>query len=176
MFSNQKLGKIHLSFTIYHLPRGGFTVVELLIVVGVIAILAAITTAAYFGTYRQSILDSTVQEIAVYLRFAQQKAFSQEEGQVWGVHFENPSSGDGFYELFFGSPYNSNNAREKKFLPSQLKYLAPASGASTDVIFAKLTGNPTATASLEITFKSESAGTSKKRVININASGVVTIE
>lgn len=154
----------------------GFTMLEVLLSLTVLAILAAISAKSYVGAQRRVLLDSTAQEISVYLRFAQQKAISQEENQQWGIHFEHPVSDNPFYVLFFGSVYNVNNVREKIFLPLPIKYLIPSSGQTNDVIFGKLTGTPNGAATVEITFTTEPDNTARKRVINVNAIGVTSIQ
>jgi len=159
-----------------HYNKSGFTLLELLLALGVIAGLAAIAAVIYLGAYRQAMLDSAGQEMMVYLRFAQQRSISQEEGIGWGVHFENPSSGNPFFALFTGNPYNQNNIRERIFLPPQLKYLVPDSGQSIDVMFDKLTGIPNGAQSVEIAFKSADASPARKKTIHVNAAGVVTMQ
>lgn len=156
--------------------RGGFTIFELILVFGTVAILSTIAIGSYMGAHRRAVLDSTAQGIMIYLRSAQQKSLSQEEGLQWGVHLENPSPGSPSYALFYGNPYNSGNVRERIYLPKQLKYLVPAEGGSIDVMFAKLTGTPASTSSIEITFKSAPAGTTNKRTITVNSAGTVTIQ
>jgi len=159
-------------------PRqsSGFTIIEVLLTVAIMAILSAISVGSYLSTHRRTLLDSTSQEMTVYLRFAQQKALSQEEGQDWGIHFENPSSGAGFYALFFGNPYNSGNVRERIYLPGGIKYLVPSPGLTIDVIFERLSGTPNGSQSIEITFVGEGAGTTNKKTISINAAGAISIQ
>ena len=73
-----------------------------------------------------------------YLRYAQQKSISQDGGNQWGVHFENPANGDGFYSLYSGTSYSS--PQETRYLPGGLEFQLPSSDNAVDISFSKLTG------------------------------------
>jgi len=112
---------------------------ELLIVVGITAVLGGVSITYYANQRGSKTLDAAAQEITGYLRYAQRKSIAQQEGKQWGVHFENPASGRGFYSLYTGATYSS--PVETRYLPAGIEYTDPASGSSTDISFDKLTGS-----------------------------------
>lgn len=116
----------------------GFTLIELLIVIGITIAISGVGISSYINQKRAKSLDFMAQEIVGYLRYAQQKSMVQEDGAQWGVHFENPTSGDDFYALYTGSSYTS--AEETRYLLEGIEFQTPASGNSVDMSYEKLTG------------------------------------
>jgi len=117
--------------------KQGFTLVELLITLGLIAILGTFTFISFSGYRQRQLLDETARAIVVALRDAQQRAINQQDGSDWGVHFENSVSGRDFYAVFKGSTYVSPVTIS--YLSPALEFLEPANG-SKDVVFDKLSG------------------------------------
>jgi type II secretory pathway pseudopilin PulG len=177
-----------------------FTLLELLIVVGITTVLAGVGISSYVNQQRAKLLDTSVQEIVGYLRYAQQKAMAQENGQQWGVHFENPSLGDDFYALYCGSTYEAlerthNLAKETeyripsifypfyafarfissvetRYLPKGIEYESPTAGNSIDVSFNKLTGTNATSTTQSITIKS--TVTNSTTTISISGQGLIS--
>lgn len=116
----------------------GFTILELLIVIGITAALSVVSVGFYANHQKVKILENTAQEITSYLHYAQQKSVSQEQGLQWGVHFDNPTSGSDFYALYTGTTYSS--PIETKYLPNGIEFQTPTPGSSTDASYEKLTG------------------------------------
>jgi len=117
----------------------GFTLLELLVVVGITTILSGIGVSTYINQQRAKLLDTSVQEIVGYLHYAQQKSMAQEGGNQWGVHFENPASGDDFYALYTGTSYTS--PEETRYLPKGITFSTPDNSETIDISFYKLIGN-----------------------------------
>ena len=118
--------------------KKGFTLLETLIVVGVTIVIAGVGISSYVGQQRSRLLDDTAREIVGYLRYAQQKSIAQEDGNQWGVHFENPADGNDFYALYAGETYSS--PMETKYLPAGITFQEPLSGNSIDMSYERLTG------------------------------------
>lgn len=116
-----------------------FTLMELLIVVGITTVLAGIGVYSYVNQQRAKLLDTAAQEIVGYLRYTQQKSMAQEGGNQWGVHFENPASGSDFYALYSGASYSS--PAETRYLPKGIEFTIPASSETIDITFYKLIGD-----------------------------------
>ncbi|MGC8851941.1 MAG: pilus assembly FimT family protein, partial [Minisyncoccia bacterium] len=100
-----------------------FTLMELLITIAITSVLAVGGVGFYVSHQKVKILENTAQGIANYLRYAQQKSVSQEQGLQWGVHFENPTSGSDFYALYTGITYTS--PVETKYLPTGIIFTTP---------------------------------------------------
>ena len=64
----------------------GFTLLEIIIVVGITTVLAGIGVSTYVNQQRAKLLDTAAQEIVGYLRYAQQKSMAQEGTNQWGIH------------------------------------------------------------------------------------------
>jgi len=153
------------------LKRKAFTLLELLIVIGITAVLSAVGVGFYVNQQKTKILDNTAQEIANYLRYAQQKSIAQEQGLQWGVHFDNPTSGSDFYALYTGTTYSS--PIETKYLPAGIEFQTPTSGNSVNVSFNKLTGLNSSGAEQEIIIRLTSNQVA--RVIRTMSNGLVVV-
>jgi len=138
--------------TQYRKARKAFTLLELLIVVGITTILAGVGISTYINQQRAKLLDTSVQEIVGYLRYAQQKSIAQESSNQWGIHFGNPSLGDDFYALYTGSGYTF--PEETRYLPKGIEFETPATGSSSSISFIKLTGTSAAGTTQSITIES----------------------
>ncbi|MEK7657952.1 MAG: prepilin-type N-terminal cleavage/methylation domain-containing protein [Patescibacteria group bacterium] len=145
-----------------------FTLIELLIVVAIMAILAAVGSVNLFNFRAQNNLNLTVNEIISLLRNAQNRSITQENGSNWGVHLENPSNQDDFYALFQGAVYSSGNTVLRANLRPTVQFNDPSSGASKDIIFNSISGLPFASTTVIISLKSDS---SKIKTITVNANG-----
>jgi len=148
----------------------GFTLVELLIVIGITAALSVVGVGFYANQQKVKILENTAQEIASYLKYTQQKSVSQEQGLQWGIHFDNPSSGSDFYALYTGTTYSS--PIETKYLPAGIEFQTPSSGNSVNTSFSKLTGLNYSEAEQEIIIRLISNQIA--RVIRTTANGLIT--
>ena len=116
----------------------GFTLLEIIIVIAITATMATIGIGYYANISKTKLLDKTAEEIVAYLKYAQQNSVVQKDGTQWGVHFENPSSGQDFYALYAGTTYSS--PIEIKYLPEGIEFSIPQTASSADISFSKLTG------------------------------------
>ncbi len=152
--------------------RQGFTLMELLLVIAIIAVLATVSVLNLNGRRAHTELDGTAKQIASILREAEGRAVSQDSGASWGVHFENAAAG-GFFALYATS-YAPNATRSYSRLPVSVRY-APASipvGNSVDVAFAQITGLPSGAASVTV---ESIGGTSESMTVTVGANGLVSI-
>lgn len=125
-------------FAYFKKKKGAFTLIELVIVIGIVATLSVVGAGFYATQHKAKTLETTAREIASYLKYAQQKSMAQEQGLQWGVHFENPVSGNDFYALYKGVTYTT--PIETRYLPGGITFQTPTAGNSIDVPFNKLTG------------------------------------
>jgi len=148
----------------------GFTLIELLIVIGITATISTLGVSIYVNQQKAHLLETTAQEITNYLRYAQQKSVSQEQGLQWGVHFENPASGSDFYALYTGTTYSS--PRETKYLPAGIEFQTPSSSNSVNISFTKLAGLNYSGVEQELII--ELTSNQIARVIRATANGLIT--
>ena len=146
-----------------------FTLIELLVVIGITAILAVFFIMSPLSFRSQQDLNLTVSEMIAVLRNAQDNSISQESGSVWGIYFDN-INGSGFYDFFSGRHYSSVNIVSRSSLRSNIKFVQPAIGVSSTVIFSAVSGLPVASTTIIIALREDS---SSSRAITINANGQI---
>ena len=148
----------------------GFTLIELVISIGILAILAGIGFISIINYKQRQALSSATQEIVTVLRNAQDRSISQESGNRWGVYFENPLSGSAFYDLFQGLNYATNTIVSRNVLPSGIQFDTPASGSSSTIIFSPVTGLPNSQTTIKISLLNSSTNSS---TIIVSANGKI---
>ncbi len=148
--------------------HSGFTLVELLIVIAIISILTGIGMANYFGLSQESQVKTMAERIVSDMRATVSKSASQQDGQQWGMHFDNTVAGQGFYSIWYGPTYATGTTTEKtSFAASTIQFTTPASGTSTDIIFTTPYGLPSASTTIVIS----SGGISYE--VTIDANGTI---
>jgi type II secretory pathway pseudopilin PulG len=157
--------------------RKGFTLVELLVVFGLMIAVGAVVFANLAARRSDADLTATTQEVATLLRQAQSDAMAQENNAqandvAWGVHFANSTSTTPFYALFTGS-YSASTTVGYYALPSTVAYRVStlAAGAILNVIFSPITG--ASSVSTSIGFYMPGENTAFSSTISIAPSGVV---
>lgn len=147
----------------------GFTLLEVVLTMGVLIV---VMTAALFsyGSYNKTIdLNTIADSISGQLRRAQVRAMGADSLLRWGVHFDNPTSGDDFYSLYSGDSYVSDV--EKYVLPSGVVFTTPATSATVDVSFEKLSGSSVGGAKTVVI---QTADGTQSKTISINSAGRVS--
>lgn len=138
-----------------------FTLLEVLVVVGIISILAGIVQLNLQPFGNQSDLTGSVQSIVSLLRKAQNLSISSKNLSPHGVHFQSNT-----YTLFQGPAYNaSSTSNEVHALPSRLEFSSIAITGGNDALFERIDG------------RTDNYGTIQLRVIaNPSASSTILIE
>lgn len=160
--------------------KSGFTLAELMIVIGVMAIVASLGAAALYSGHRdQATLNNQAQIITQYLNNASAEARSQDGGYQWWLRFDNPTGGSNdVMSLCYGTSYTASStscaaegvgaAESQRYaLNNNVQFTDPASGASKNIVFAKATGLPTAAVSVVIALVNGSGS----KTITINTNG-----
>lgn len=154
--------------------KKGFSMFELLIVIAFMAIMGAVGIGYYFTYYRQTILNSGADQIKAFLYSTQQKSIGQQDGSIWGVHFENSTTSGPFYASFKGLTYSSAVAVDTRYLDSSLTFDYPASGASFDIIFSKINGRPNDGLYKKIYLQLK--GNGSERAIRVSPVGIISLD
>jgi type II secretory pathway pseudopilin PulG len=156
----------------------GFTLVELLVVFGIMIALGAVVFANLAGRRSNADLTATTQEVGTLLRQAQSDATEQENNNqandvAWGVHFANSTTTAPFYALFTGS-YAASTTVGYYALPSTVAYQTStlATGATLDILFSPITGASSVSTSIGFYMPKENAAFSS--TILIASSGAVS--
>lgn len=152
--------------------KNGFTLLELMIVISILAIVSLFVFTSQTQTIANSYLISNANQIAQTLRLAQIKSVTAYAGSQWGVYFEdNNGSVKDRYVLFKGSSYS---ARDPSYdivseLPLSLTFTNVSfNDVVTYVVFAKLSGNTSNFGSLQLVDTNGDI-----RTISINSRGII---
>ena len=150
----------------------GFTVIELVLVLGIIAILSTVTFVGLSGRKSKTELDGVAKQMVSLLREAQSRAVSQSDSTVWGARFGNSTSTAPFYALFRGSSYSTSTERGHYALPSDMAYATSTipTGSSTDIVFSQISGAASVSADIKIYLVSQPDSSS---TISVGESGAI---
>ncbi len=123
--------------------KQGFTLTELLVTMGVLAILIALSAPAFRTFQNESDLQNATEEIRDVLQLAQSRTLASENESQYGVYFTTGVSPHQ-YIFFQGSGYASRDpAQDQVFtLPSSVEFVSfdfEVSGGQ-EVVFNRLTG------------------------------------
>lgn len=147
----------------------GFTLIEVLMIIGIIAILAFSFLLQLNFFKNQNALDLTAQEIISALRLSQNKTLASESASSFGVHFDNNK-----FVAFKGFEYNpaSSDNEPRGLLPSISISNINLTASSTEVVFERLTGNALNAGSIDILANNNPA---TKKTIYISGQGTVSL-
>ncbi|MFH1671337.1 MAG: prepilin-type N-terminal cleavage/methylation domain-containing protein [Candidatus Portnoybacteria bacterium] len=151
----------------------GFTLAEILIVIGILVILAALAVPAFNVFLKESDLNRSSEEIAGLLRLAQSRTISSEGGSQWGVYFTDSPDPDQ-YILFKGMSYALRDVSfdEVYSFSENIEISAIVFGGGQEVVFNRFTGSTNQPGSLSFSLKSDA---SKTRTVYVESSGLVEI-
>lgn len=116
----------------------GFTLIEVLIVIGILAIIGVTVMPNFFRTLALKDLNVAGDRVVAVLRDASSRSLTAENGKVWGVQF------DATNKKYIMSAYVSGAFEAPVTfvsLKSNLEFRDPASGLK-QIVFSSLTGEP----------------------------------
>lgn len=143
---------------------------ELLLVIGILAILGTVG-AGFYGSFSSNVqLDATARAIISDLKFARAKAIAGENRYNWGLHFVNSTSSP-YYQFFSTTALTyttdaSTTVISTTTLGSTIVFVTPPISSSTDILFNAIRGTTT---SSTITISRSSS----TRSIYVSPSGMV---
>jgi type II secretory pathway pseudopilin PulG len=154
--------------------RKGFTLLELIVVFGLMLAIGAVAFATLSGRKTSTDLTATTQQVVTLLRQAQSDSMEQENNAAWGVHFSNATNTVPFYALFTTSYSTATIVSGPFRLPSTVAFQTSTLGAgsTTDIIFSQISG--VASASTSIGFYMPKQSTAFSSTISIASSGSVS--
>jgi prepilin-type N-terminal cleavage/methylation domain-containing protein len=137
----------------------GFTLIELILVIGIITIVGFAAVPFYSRFFTQNAVANTTDQFAAELRKAQLYSMVGKQNGAWGVNYTT-----NLITLFQGNSFAARNtAFDEKFSVNSNITIS----GFTFVTFTHATGTPSATQSITI------LGNNDSRIITVNAQGVV---
>ncbi len=131
-------------------PRKGFTVIELLIVLGIMGVLAAAAAPLYGNMQLSAQLDENISQITQTARIARERSFSRLNNSSHGIYFEiNPSGNDKFI-LYQGDSYATRNAEYDRVFTLDPSLSLSTTIMGNEINFSKEFGIPNATGTVTI--------------------------
>ena len=142
--------------------RRGFTLLELLVVIGSMAVLAAIGIPTFQVMRKNVMLSSQAQEIVSTLRVAQTRSITSQDGTPHGVYFDTNS-----YALY-GDDWAAPAYSKTTDLQNGVEILQ---GSGTELTFGRLTGNASSSLTVVVGYDG-----GKQKTITVEPVGKITIQ
>lgn len=139
----------------------GFTMVELLLSVGIISMLAGLSLPLYASFYNRTNLDTATDQVAHALRRAQTFSRAANGDTTWGVRVQSGSA-----VVFKGATYAARDATYDEII--SLNNITPT--GLSEVVFTKLYGVPSTTGTITLT----ETTINESKAIELNVKGLVT--
>ncbi len=148
-------------------PQRGFTLIEVLVAVAVVAILAAIATVSLSGLRERQALAQGAEEVRSLLLRARSRSLAAEGDSVYGLHLSASS-----VTIFRGATYSGGAATNETHDLDPLITIAAYSlaGGGADVVFDKRTGATSNSGTITVALVSDASETS---TVTIRATGLI---
>ncbi|MEI6346022.1 MAG: prepilin-type N-terminal cleavage/methylation domain-containing protein [bacterium] len=148
------------------MKHAGLTLVEMLVVVAIVAMIAALATVSFSTVTARQSLDKSTDAVVAVLAQARSLTVSAKDAVAYSVRLLSAGP-----VLFVGSTYNAGASTNKPFVLDPRLSISNISlnGAGSDVLFSKLTGTTTQSG----TFRVIITGTpTSYRTVTVYATGI----
>ena len=164
--------RINQESKIKNQKNSGFTLVELLTILGILIIITVTAVPAYRNFQKESDLTNSAEEIINILRVAQSKTLASEQDSQWGVYFSTTTTPNQ-YTLFKGLDYDSRDTSSDQnyTLSSSVETNEiDLTGSDSEVVFNKLIGTTSNYGSISLRLITD---VSKTKTIIVESSGQI---
>lgn len=141
------------------LRKKGFSLVELVIIIAMTAVIAAVVFFSFRGFTNYQVLDKETDIVQSYVDKARVEALNSKSFADFGIRFASTS-----VTLFQGSAYVASTSNLVRNLPSGVRISTISlTGGVSDMYFNNVTGEPNATGT--ITFQLTSTPSTTKSIV-----------
>jgi len=148
----------------------GFSLLELIISVSLLFIIG-VASVFILQNQLHGTLETDAEVMASRLIEAQTRAIAGVSNTGWGVRFHNATATTPYYALFSGSSFATSTLTY--YLSGLVEFQSPGAGNITDVAFSKLSGTLSASTTIIIRLKTDSA---KTKTITVTDKGKISVE
>ena len=152
----------------------GFTISEVIIVIAILTILAAVVITDFVFMQKRTTLDNGAQEFIGAVRSAQNKTLASESGSQYGVYLD-ASVSPNKYTLFKGTSYalpgRDVSSDQVYFLPDTIEFYAILFGGGNEIVFDRVTGLTQKSGNVSLRVKTDA---SQNKTVYISNFGVVS--
>lgn len=149
--------------------KRGFSLAELVVIIGITAIIASLTMFSFRGFSNYQMLEKETDVVHSLIENARLQALNSKNFADFGMRFSTTS-----ITLFQGSVYAVSDSNTVHSFPSGVEISSILlTGNSTDVYFENITGEPSATGT--VTFRLTSSGTTTKTIL-IHGTGLTEVQ
>jgi len=129
-----------------HTQRGGFTLIEILVVIAILSVIVTISAATFVNMNKSSMLRAARDDVYGALSFARERTLASENDMVYGVHLSTSS-----VTRFEGDTYTAGSASNVVYsFGTAVSATSTLITQSPNIIFRRLTGTPSATGTIFI--------------------------
>jgi prepilin-type N-terminal cleavage/methylation domain-containing protein len=149
--------------------RKGFTLVEILVVVAIMTILAAIVLGSFRAFRSAQGLEKDTELIVEVLRQARSQTLTSQNGSSYGVYFASST-----IALFAGTTYNASDTSNQNFflINKDVVLDLNLTGESRSIVFNRLTGETVHNGTIIIS----SPSSSKTKTITVYKTGLIEFQ
>ena len=146
----------------------GLSVVEILVVIGIMVVLVGVVVIPFASFREQAILDGATEETLALLHEARERTVSSDGASRYGVYFESDK-----VTLFKGATFpGAGDPDNKEILLHNRLVLTKSASLDDGVIFERLTGKIGAAGTTTVSLISDST---KYRTIEISQAGLASL-
>jgi len=147
----------------------GFTTIELIVVIFILSVIAAMSLSVFTRTHTAGVLDSEADKAVSLMREARSLTLASYNDSVYGFYATSTE-----ISLFAGASYSSTSPIVRSVVFDELvEFSTVALDANNAVVFNRLSGTVATSGTLVLTLKST---TSKQRIFTIESTGIISID